>query len=358
MALQASIPDAKNAAGVRPVRTWLFALAALAFLTIAVGGATRVTGSGLSITEWQPVTGALPPLSEAAWQDLFAKYRQTAQYELVNRGMDLASFKFIFWWEWSHRLLGRLLGIAFLIPFLYFLARGQLARALAPKLAGVFVLGAVQGLVGWYMVQSGLAERVNVSHLRLALHLSLGFVIFGALLWLALSLRERAPALGAAFARRRRAALLLVALVLLQAVLGALVAGLRAGLSHNTWPLMDGRLIPSGLWAMAPWYDNLFDNALTVQFNHRLVAYAIVLVAVWQTWAVWRESAEGRLRTSALLLSGAVLAQSALGVATLLAHVPLALALAHQAGAALVFGLTVWHAFLLRRPAPEAAVSG
>jgi cytochrome c oxidase assembly protein subunit 15 len=327
---------------VAHVRAWLLAVAALVFLMVSVGGATRLTGSGLSITEWQPIVGALPPLSEAAWQDAFAKYRQIPQYEQVNRGMSLEAFKFIYWWEWTHRFLGRLIGAAFLVPFLYFLAIGALPRPVLGRLAGIFALGALQGLVGWYMVSSGLAARIDVSQYRLALHLGLAILIFGALIWVALSLDEpqaapakTQPALAGAAA--------LVALVFLQILLGALVAGLKAGASYNTWPLMDGRLVPDGLGVMQPWYFNLFENALTVQFNHRVVAYALVVAAARHAWSVRRRTSDPRARGLALALAAAVLAQAALGIWTLLAQVPLALGLAHQAGAAAVFGLAVWH---------------
>jgi cytochrome c oxidase assembly protein subunit 15 len=292
--------------------------------------------------------GAVPPLSEGDWQEAFAKYRLTPQYDRVNRGMSLGEFKFIFWWEWAHRFLGRLVGVVFALPFLYFLATGQISRGLMARLAGIFALGGLQGAVGWYMVRSGLADRIDVSQYRLALHLGLAILIFGALLWTALSLGERA-------AEKRRGAgagALIVALVFAQIVLGALVAGLKAGLAYNTWPLMDGRLVPGGLGAMQPWYLNLFENALTVQFDHRLAAYLLLAVVLWHAAALLRLGGEDRARFSALVLAAAVLAQAALGIWTLLTHVPLALGLAHQAGAAAVFGLAVWHLHTLRQARP------
>ena len=328
------------------VRAWLYAVAALVFLMLSVGGATRLTGSGLSITQWQPIVGTLPPLSQADWLEAFARYRQIPQYEHVNRGMSLEAFKIIFWWEWTHRFLGRLVGAAFLLPFLCFLAAGRMPRALAASLAGIFALGALQGAVGWYMVRSGLAARIDVSQYRLALHLGLAILIFGALIWVALSLDEPRIRAGAGWSPRAVAAGLVVLLVFLQIELGALVAGLKAGAGYNTWPLMDGRLVPAGLGAMQPWYLNLFENALTVQFNHRAVAYALVLATAWHAWNV-------RSR-AAMLLAGGVFAQAALGVWTLLAQVPLALGLAHQAGAAAVFGIAVWHLHGLRHVAAPA----
>jgi heme a synthase len=334
------------------IRIWLYGVAALVFLMVSVGGATRLTGSGLSITEWQPIMGTLPPLSEADWHDAFAKYRQIPQYQHVNRGMSLGAFKVIFWWEWTHRFLGRLVGAAFLLPFLYFAVAGQIPRALTGKLVGIFALGALQGAVGWYMVRSGLATRLDVSQYRLALHLGLAMLIFGALLWVALSLDR--PAASPHWSAQAAVGGGIVTLIFLQVLLGALVAGLKAGAGYNTWPLMDGRLLPEGLGAMQPWYLNPFENALAVQFNHRIVAYVLVVAVAWHAWRL-RHRPEDRVRLSSLALAAAVLAQAALGIWTLLAQVPLALGLAHQAGAAVVLGLAVWHLHSLRHGAPQAA---
>lgn len=347
-------PHPATARQIANLRAWLLVVAALVFLMVSVGGATRLTGSGLSITEWQPIMGVVPPLSQADWLEAFAKYQQIPQYHHVNRGMSLDAFKAIFWWEWTHRFLGRLIGAAFLLPFLYLLAVGQMPRALLGRLCGIFVLGALQGVIGWYMVRSGLADRIDVSQYRLALHLGLAIVIFGALIWMALSLdapQERRA--GATRPAHVGAALGIVLLVLLQILLGAFVAGLKAGASYNTWPLMDGRLIPDGLGAMQPWYLNVFENALTVQFNHRLAAYGLVLAVIWQVWTL-RRTRSARITLTATALAAAVLAQAALGIATLLAQVPLALALAHQAGAAAVFGLAVWHLHTLLHPYAQA----
>jgi heme a synthase len=330
------------------IRSWLLVVAALVFLMVSIGGATRLTGSGLSITEWQPIVGTLPPLSQADWAEAFAKYRQIPQYEHANRGMSLEAFKAIYWWEWTHRFLGRLVGAVFLLPFLYFLATARISRGLMARLAGIFVLGALQGAVGWYMVRSGLADRIDVSQYRLALHLGLAILILGALIWVALSLDPRRdnPAVG--WQPQAIAAGVIVLLLFVQILLGALVAGLKAGAGYNTWPLMDGRLVPSGLGAMAPWYLNLFENAMTVQFNHRVVAYALVAVVLWHAWSVMRAADGAGGRGSALILAVAAVAQAALGIWTLLAQVPLALGLAHQAGAAALFGIAVWHLHKLR----------
>jgi heme a synthase len=348
-----AIPDANPLAGA--IRIWLFTIAAFVFAMVVVGGATRLTGSGLSITEWRPILGAIPPLSEADWIDAFEKYKQIPQYELLNKGMSLAEFKGIYWWEWSHRLLGRSIGFVFLLPLLFFWAKGAIDRSLARWLLFLLVIGGAQGAMGWYMVKSGLSGHMDkVSQYRLAAHLALATVIMGGALWVAFGIRRGvaarlAPAIEAAFgdgtASATRAAVVsafgLTALIFLQIVLGAFVSGLHAGLSHNTWPLMDGRFIPEGLWNASPWQVNLFENIMTVQFDHRMAAY---VVAAW-AWAsaAWLWLSGNRAeRASATALALAVLAQFALGVWTLLAVAPISLALAHQAGALIVFGLAVW----------------
>jgi cytochrome c oxidase assembly protein subunit 15 len=332
------------APGTGLVRAWLFAVAALIFAMVSLGGATRLTGSGLSITEWQPIMGAVPPLSDAGWQEAFEKYKQIPQYKLVNRGMSLGAFKLIYWWEWTHRFLGRLIGVVFALPFLYFLATGRLASSLTWKLAGIFALGGAQGVIGWYMVASGLAERTSVSQYRLALHMTLAVAIFGAVLWVALSLRQAHPTRVSARPRRLAvAAAAIASLVLLEVAAGAFVAGLRAGSGWNTWPLMDGALIPQGWNALSPWWLNPFENALAVQLNHRLLAYAIAAAVLWHLWSLQRARAGRAALKSGVVLAAAVLAQAALGVWTLLAHVPIPLALLHQSGAVALFGVALWH---------------
>jgi heme a synthase len=336
---------------MRAVRWWLYGVAALVFVLIVVGGATRLTDSGLSITEWRPLMGILPPLSDAEWRDIFEKYRQIPEYQQVNRGMSLDAFKFIFWWEWAHRFLARMVGFAFAIPLVYFVVRRRLPTALSWKLGGLFVLGGLQGAIGWYMVSSGLVDRVDVSHYRLALHLTVAFLILALLLWAAWTLPSPQTAAGPTPTptRFRHAARALVVLIFLQVVLGALVAGLKAGLVNNTWPLMDNQLIPSGLWVMSPWYLNPFENALAVQFNHRMAAYGIVVAVLWQAVSIVRAGIAGDVRSSALMLAVGVVAQALLGIWTLLAHVPLGLGLAHQALAAIVAGLAVRHLFVVTR---------
>jgi cytochrome c oxidase assembly protein subunit 15 len=328
------------------VRAWLFAVAGLVVVMVVVGGATRLTDSGLSITEWQPILGAVPPLTDGDWQAAFAKYREIPEYELVNKGMSIEAFKFIYWWEWSHRFLGRVVGVAFALPFAVFWIMGRLRPGLAPKLLGVLALGGLQGAIGWFMVKSGLVDRVDVSHYRLALHLGLALLIFALLLWLAfgLSAWPAAARLSQDLASRARTlAGVVVALVFVQILLGALVAGLKAGLAYNTWPLMDGALVPDGIGALTPWYLNIFENATTVQLEHRLGAYVVTGLVLWQAWNLRRHAGGQPISTSALALAAVVLVQVMLGIATLLAAVTLPLALAHQAGAAAVLGLSVRH---------------
>src|SRR5215213_8864455 len=262
------------------VRVWLYAVAALMVLTLVVGGATRLTESGLSIVEWKPVTGVMPPLSQEAWQTEFGKYQQIPQYRELNRGMNLEEFKTIYWWEWSHRLLARVVGAVFLLPFVFFLWRGWIEPRLKARLWVLFGAGATLGAVGWWMVSSGLAGRVSVSQYRLAFHLTLACAIYAAVLWTARGLASRAAE--PVSARLRTTALGLAILVLLQIYLGALVAGLDAGLVFNTWPQIDGAWIPSAerLWFESPGWRNLFENSLTVQFNHRMVAYLIWILSI------------------------------------------------------------------------------
>ena len=331
----------QSAPGLMAVRIWLFAVAGLIFAMVLVGGATRLTNSGLSITEWKPLLGAIPPLSEADWQDAFAKYKQIPEYQLINKGMSLAAFKAIYWWEWTHRLLGRLIGVAFFVPFLVFWLRGAIPQPLFPKLAVIFVLGGAQGALGWYMVQSGLAERTDVSQYRLAAHLGLAVLIYGAILWVAFGLGRADARRGQAPAALKAMAGVFAVLVFLQIILGAFVAGTDAGLSHNTWPLMDGALIPDGLGAMQPWYLNLFENVLTVQFDHRMARLCDRTVrrgaGAGEPGA--RGAGTGRRADRRF---AAVLAQIALGIFALLSHLQIGLALAHQAGAMLLFALALY----------------
>jgi len=337
-------PTSLDATRRRAIRAWLLAVAALIFAMVLVGGATRLTESGLSITEWQPVTGTIPPLSEAQWQAEFDKYKTIPQYEKMNRGMSLAEFKTIFWWEWAHRQLARVIGAAFLLPFLWFLWRGFVEPGLRPRLWAIFGLGALQAAVGWWMVASGLAGRTEVSQYRLAFHLTLACVIYVAIVWTAEQLLARpAPAVAL---RLRVTANVLVVLVLAQIYLGALTAGLRAGLTYNTWPLIDGALVPSAahLFFDQPLWRNFFENTLTVQFDHRMMAYTVLVLALLHAGdALWMKG-RGRVAIDAVVLALAVMLQAALGVLTLLYQVPIALGLAHQGMALIVLTIASLHA--------------
>jgi cytochrome c oxidase assembly protein subunit 15 len=314
----------------RSVAIWLFVMCALVALMVIVGGATRLTDSGLSIVEWRPVTGAIPPMSDADWLAEFERYKAIPEYEQVNWGMSLADFKEIYWWEWGHRFLGRLIGIAFLIPLVWFAATKRIDRALGVKLAGVFLLGGAQGALGWWMVSSGLFGRVDVSQYRLAAHLALAVLLFGLMFWLALDLVSRRKETRSALAPF---AIALAIGVYLQMILGAFVAGLRAGRTFNTWPLMDVAFVPNGYFAGAPRWQDLFETAAAVQFNHRIGAYMLAAATVWLYLAARGAELKGRAR----ILVAAVMLQIALGVWTVLAATPIALGLAHQAGALLVF---------------------
>jgi heme a synthase len=324
----------------RAVRVWLLAIAALIAIMVLVGGATRLTESGLSIVEWKPVTGALPPLDQVQWEQAFAAYRQIPQFQKLNASMTLSEFKTIFWWEWSHRFLGRAIGAVYLLPFLYFLWRGTIGGELKRRLWVIFGLGALQGAVGWWMVASGLSERLEVSQYRLATHLVLALLIFAAIVWTLRRLDERPPL--SVPGRLKLTSVVLLVLTFVQLYLGALVAGLRAGLVYNTWPGIDGAFIPAGarLWFEQPWWRNLFENTLTVQFEHRMTAYALFVLVVFHLFDAAASRADDAAR-GALRLFVAVTLQVALGILTLLNQVPITLALSHQAVAIAVLTLAV-----------------
>ncbi|HEY0301199.1 MAG TPA: COX15/CtaA family protein [Rhizomicrobium sp.] len=310
----------------RAVGLWLLGIAAIILGMITVGGLTRITGSGLSITEWKPIMGAIPPLSDAEWAQAFAKYQRIPQYLHQNAGMSLEAFKGIFWWEWIHRLLGRLLGVAFLVPFLWFAWAGAIARAEWPRMLLLFALGGLQGFVGWWMVQSGLEARVSVSQYRLAIHLGFALVLLVAIVWIALEylrLREK-PRRGAPWPKLASG---FAAMVYVQMLLGALVAGLHAGLIYNTWPLMDGRLFPEDPFFSSPWWINLFENPGLAQFDHRIGAYIIAVAAVFIGNAARRTS--GWARFSGIRVLNLTAIQLILGIATLLLQAPEFLAATH-----------------------------
>ena len=354
-----AVPQALDEAGKtgaghdRAVGIWLLACGAMIYAMFVIGAITRLTESGLSIMEWAPISGILPPLSEAEWERVFALHRQIPEYQDINRGMSLAEFREIFWWEYIHRLWGRLIGFVFALPFLWFLLRGRLRKGLAPHLAAIFALGALQGLAGWFMVASGFAEQEDVSQYRLVIHLLLACAIYLYVLRTAMGLLEpappdnpdpRTPAL-------RLATGGLVLLVLVTVASGGFVAGLNAGLVYNSFPLMDGRLVPADYGALAPWHLNLFENHAAVQFNHRVLAMA-TLAATALLWLRARRLALGAAARRAADLTLAMAAvQLCLGIATLLLVVPVWLGALHQAGAVALLTLALWTWHRLRSSA-------
>jgi len=342
----------------RQVAAWLLLCCALLFAMIVIGGITRLTHSGLSIVEWQPLSGTLPPLDQTQWEDVFHKYQQTPEYRQVNQGMSLAEFKQIFWWEYVHRLLGRLIGLVFLLPFLYFLLRKKIDKAWVPKLAGIFLLGALQGALGWYMVKSGLVNDPQVSQYRLTAHLGWAFLIYAAIFWTALSVLYPKAAVAATDRQRplRRFSWVITGLIFLMILLGGLVAGIRAGFAYNTFPLMNGHWVPPEIFMLQPWYLNFFNNPATVQFNHRLIAWVLFLLVPLFWFSSRRAALTPRARLAGNLLLALLLVQITLGIATLVHVVPLPLAVAHQAGAVLLFScaLLVNQALLPDSPVASA----
>lgn len=333
---------------------WLIVVAAFVCSMILVGGATRLTDSGLSITEWQPITGAIPPLTQEGWETELEKYRQIPEYQMQNRGMSMSEFQFIYWWEWGHRQLGRILGLVFAIPFFYFLLRGHMPKRLQPRLWVLFGLGGLQGAIGWWMVSSGLTERLDVSQYRLATHLSMAFIILGLTLWTALELRYGQTL------RTTRGKLfgwvsLFWAGVLLQIGLGAFVAGLDAGRIFTTWPGFHGQLVPEGYLSGMPFWQAIFESRPAVQFQHRWFAYILVVAGGVLAFALWR-SGDEVLKRFAIVIPVVLTVQVVLGIATLMAVAPLWLSLLHQAGAIALFataGMASWTA--ARAAAQESA---
>ncbi len=320
----------------KSIAIWLFVCCFMVFGMVVVGGVTRLTESGLSMTDWKPVSRILPPMNMAEWQAEFDNYRRTPEYREKNYGMSLEEFKDIFRLEYIHRLLGRLTGIVFFLPFIWFLFRRKLDRPLKIKLTGIFILGAMQGVMGWYMVKSGLVDRPDVSHYRLVAHLLLAVVIYSAMFLLALGLwqgsADKHPKKG------RFTAYIITLMIILQIAAGGFVAGLDAGLSYNTFPLMDGDFIPAGLFAHSPWYMNFLENTIMVQFFHRILAY-IITISVIIFWLAMRRS---HIKTAVNMLLGAVLVQFILGVMTLIYVVPVPLASLHQAFALVLLTVSLY----------------
>jgi heme a synthase len=322
------------------VRTWLMWVAFLVFVMVAIGGLTRLTDSGLSITEWQPLLGAWPPMNEADWQLAFDKYKQTTEFKVQNNWMQLSDFKPIFWWEWGHRNFGRLIGVAYLVPLLYFLVRGRIAWRLLPALVLLFVLGGLQGALGWYMVKSGLTDRTDVSHYRLAAHLVAASILFASILWVAFGIGWKR---GRFWSSNSLFAGLLLLLIFVQMTAGALMAGMDAGHASYTWPKMDGVWIPDGLTTLQPLWKNALENALAVHFNHRALGYGILLLVCLHAWHAFN--------VSSWILAYAVFTQIALGALLVLLKLPIALASAHQMMALAVVAAAVWN--LHRQAATE-----
>ena len=334
----------------RAVGFWLLAIALVILGMVTIGGLTRLTGSGLSITEWKPIMGAIPPLNQAEWQDAFTRYQRIPQYIVENRGMSLEAFKGIFWWEWIHRFLGRLLGVLFFVPFVWFAATGAIQKRDWPRMLTLFLLGGLQGFIGWWMVTSGFEVRTSVSQYRLAIHLGAALLLLVAILWIALEYLRGAPEKGDA-----RRGIAFAVLVYVQMLLGALVAGLHAGLIYNTWPDMNGRVLPEDPFFSVPWWINFFENPGLAQFDHRIGAYVVAGFAVFIY--VRGVKLSGSAKTSAKTVAAITAFQIFLGITTLLLQAPERLAAAHQVTAALLLCAAVWHAYELRALAPSAGRS-
>lgn len=334
----------------KAVGVWLLGVALIILAMITIGGLTRLTGSGLSITEWKPIMGAIPPLSEAEWQDAFAKYQRIPQYVVQNHDMTLEGFKGIFWWEWIHRFLGRLLGVAFFLPFVWFAATGAIQKRDWPRMLTLFLLGGLQGFIGWWMVTSGFEVRTSVSQYRLAIHLGAALLLLIAILWIALEYLRPGKSTGLS----KRAAGFVVA-VYGQMLLGALVAGLHAGLIYNTWPDMNGRIFPEEPFFQTPWWINFFEEPSLAQFDHRIGAYLVAGFAAWIY--VQGIKLSGYAKASAKAVAMITAFQIFLGIATLLMQAPVLLSAAHQVTAALLLCAAVWHAYEIRIWAPAAGRS-
>jgi cytochrome c oxidase assembly protein subunit 15 len=321
----------------KAIERWLLFVACLVFAMVVVGGITRLTESGLSIVRWEPISGALPPLNDAAWQAAFEQYKTSPQYSQVNAGMTLADFKSIFFWEFVHRLLARLIGLAFALPLLFFWWRRAIPAGYGWKLAGLLALGALQGVIGWWMVASGLVDRPEVSHIRLAIHLLTALLIFAAMLWVAGDMRGLARDAAARPARMPLLGLWVLSILFLQFMFGAYVAGLDAGEYFHTWPLMGTEFYPRGYEWLQPALRNFVDNPITVLFVHRWLAFVVAALALWLAWKAFRR----RLWLEGVMVAGAVTIQILLGILTVLSRVQLDIAVAHQGMAVLLLGAVV-----------------
>ena len=331
---------------------WLVVCGILVFCMIIVGGATRLTHSGLSIVEWEPIVGTIPPLNDTDWNQVFDEYKGSPEYQLINFGMSLDEFKVIFWWEYFHRLLGRLIGFVFFVPFLFFLLTRRLNAGLTGRLLGIFALGGLQGGMGWYMVASGLVDEPNVSQYRLTAHLGIAFLIFGAITWTAMSvLYPSKTNLSVPVRSMYKTSVAVSATLFLMVLSGGFVAGLQAGLIYNTFPLMGNSFIPPNLFALTPFWTNFFDNMTTVQFDHRIIAYILAIMIPIFWFKLRRRDVSNRTKTLSNLLLGLLALQIVLGVTTLIYHVPTVLGVAHQAIGSLLFitSLAVTQSIISRR---------
>lgn len=353
---QSGAPQSRPAPRPIALSRWLIAVAALVFLMVIVGGITRLTESGLSMTRWEPVSGAIPPLNDRQWQAEFDSYRATPEYRKVNSGMTLSQFKGIFFWEYVHRLLGRLIGAAFALPLLWYAWRKAIPSGYGWRLTALLALGGLQGAIGWWMVASGLVDRPDVSHLRLAVHLLTALLIFSGLVWTALDLRQIPQHPAARPARLPTLAIWLLSLLALQVMFGAYVAGLDAGYAFNSWPLMGDELFPSHAPVLTPFLVNFVDNPIVVQFIHRWLAFVVAAVALAMAFTLRKRGERG----AGAAIAGAVVFQIALGIATLLSGVDLAIAVAHQGMAVLLLAAILVGSHRLaiqpgeRGPAPTA----
>jgi cytochrome c oxidase assembly protein subunit 15 len=331
---------------------WLVVCGILVFCMIIVGGATRLTHSGLSIVEWEPIVGTIPPLNDTDWNQVFDEYKGSPEYQLINFGMSLDEFKVIFWWEYFHRLLGRLIGFVFFVPFLFFLLTRRLNAGLTGRLLGIFALGGLQGGMGWYMVASGLVDEPNVSQYRLTAHLGIAFLIFGAITWTAMSvLYPSKTNLSVPVRSMYKTSVVVSATLFLMVLSGGFVAGLQAGLIYNTFPLMGNSFIPPNLFALTPFWTNFFDNMTTVQFDHRIIAYILAIMIPIFWFKLRRRDVSNRTKTLSNLLLGLLALQIVLGITTLIYHVPTVLGVAHQAIGSLLFitSLAVTQSIISRR---------
>lgn len=339
-----NISDSKN------VALWLLFIVFMVFMMVIVGGATRLTESGLSMVTWKPISGMIPPLSEADWLAEFSYYKHSPQYKIENLGMTLEAFKGIFWWEWGHRLLGRLIGFVFLLPMLWFWVKNQIPTGYKPRLVLLFILGGAQGLLGWYMVKSGLVDEPAVSHYRLTAHLSLALIILAYALWVALNLLK--PAVSKTSKALKILTHITMTMLVLQILMGGLVAGLKAGFIFNTWPLMGDTFVPEHLLGYDPWYRSFLDSAVTTQFDHRIGAYILVILGAMLVWKARSSEVSAQVKTAVWIAAATLLAQTALGILTLINEVPVGLGTAHQGGGVATLASLVYLMHLQRRERP------